>query len=118
MKNKKLNLNSIITVGKYNGKTVNEIIEEDRKAIIYLCQKGFYFEDEVFKKARYKHIIRDEKIIFEFVDKIKQKPQKIYKKDTENIKNIIEGLSTINNSSYDDKENYEDDIEVLNTEFE
>lgn len=123
MKKEKLNLNSIITTGKYNGKTVEDIIYENKKEILELVRKGFDFEEEVYTKAGYKHTIRDQKFIFEFVDKPKQKDTKVYAKDTENVSKIIESLSTIDNISYspyedDEEETYDDETDIVDNEFD
>lgn len=108
MKNKKLNLDSVITAGKYKGKTVSQIVEENRKEILSLYKKGYDFEEEVFEKARYKHIIRDEKVFCEIVTRDSPKKIKTFKKDTANISKIIEELSTIDRtSSYDDEDVHE-----------
>lgn len=105
-----LKLNDIIDNDKYKNKTVREILENDRKKLITLSKEGYYFDDEVFKFARYTRTIRDEKIILEFVDRKVVKDKKKYSKDsTEKAKKFIQGLSVLDNDKYDiDKE---DDIE-------
>lgn len=106
-----LNLDSIVTLGKYNGKTVNEIIEKDRSAIVALSKKGLFFDDEVFAKARYTHIVNEAQFIMEIADRPKPKTIKPLKKDTENINKIIESLSTLENYSSNDYENEVDEDE-------
>lgn len=99
MNNEILSLDSIIKKGKFNGKTVNQIIENDRKEIINLVKKGYSFSDEVFEKAKFKHQVRDNNIVLEVVDKPKT-VNKPLNKDTEKLENIIESLSTISNCRY------------------
>ena len=114
--NQVLNLNDKIKNEKYNNKTVAEIIENDRKELIRLSKDGYYFHDDVCKKAGYTRTIRDEKVVTEFIDKSKiAKDKKVYTKDTESVKKIIERLSTLDYNPY--SYNEEGNDELVEEEF-
>ena len=122
MNNNKLNLESIIETGRHKGKTVSQIIETDKKIIFDLLKNGYNFEEEVFEKARIKHFIRDEKIIQEIVDRSDIKDTKIYPKDTDNLRKIMESILTLNNDNYtydkDDSLANVDEISDINNEYD
>ena len=112
----KLSLESVIENGPYKGNTVRDIIKTDKKQLFDLIKRGVLFEEEVYKEARIQHNVRDYEIKHEVVDKIKLKDTKIYPKETESVKKIMESLLTLNNTSYDYDDNYynNDENENLN----
>lgn len=122
MKNEVLTLNSIINKGKYKGKTISEIIDIDRKEMINLFKKGYYFDDEVMEKSRFKRVIRDvkcENVIAEHLEK----DTKVYTTDTKNINEILKDILTLDNTykdayeeDSDDTEEYSEDSEGLDNE--
>lgn len=110
MKNEVLTLNSIINKGKYKGKTISEIIDIDRKEMINLFKKGYYFDDEVMEKSRFKRVIRDvkcENVIAEHLEK----DTKVYTTDTKNINEILKDILTLDNTYKDVDEEDSDDTE-------
>lgn len=122
MKNEVLTLNSIINKGKYKGKTISEIIDIDRKEMINLFKKGYYFDDEVMEKSRFKRVVRDvkcENVIAEHLEK----DTKVYTTDTKNINEILKDILTLDNTykdadeeDSDDTEEYSEDSEGLDNE--
>lgn len=112
---KNLKLEDVFDRGRYEGKTVREVIEKDRKKIIALSKEGFYFDEEVLKFARFTRTVRDEKIIYEFVDKKPFVDKKKYTKDSiEKTKKFIQDLSVLDDNKYNlDKEDEIDDIEEM-----
>ncbi len=117
MKNEVLTLNSIINKGKYKGKTISEIIDIDRKEMINLFKKGYYFDDEVMEKSRFKRVIRDvkcENVIAEHLEK----DTKVYTTDTKNINEILKDILTLDNTYKDADEEDSDDIEEYSEDSE
>ncbi len=117
MKNEVLTLNGVINKGKYKGKTISEIIDIDRKEMINLFKKGYYFDDEVMEKSRFKRVIRDvkcENVIAEHLEK----DTKVYTTDTKNINEILKDILTLDNTYKDADEEDSDDIEEYSEDSE
>lgn len=117
MKNEVLTLNSIINKGKYKGKTISEIIDIDRKEMINLFKKGYYFDDEVMEKSRFKRVIRDVKCENVIAEHLK-KDTKVYTTDTKNINEILKDILTLDNTYKDADEEVSDDIEEYSEDSE
>lgn len=98
MKNEVLTLNSIITKGKYKGKTISQIIDIDRKEIVNLFKKGYYFDNEVMEKSHFKRVTHDVKCENVIVEHCKEKNNKFYATDTKNINEILKDILTLDNT--------------------
>lgn len=111
-----LKLDDIFDNGKYQGRTVREVLEENRKNLVTLSKQGYFFSDEACEFARYKRTIRDEKIICEFIDRSKQPKEKIKcpKDSLEKARKFLRELSTLDNEKYIEDKNIEveEDIET------
>lgn len=109
---------------KFKDLTVAEALNQDKKAVWKLIKNGLIidFTDEVLKEANISKNVRDEKVEHVFVDKVIKKSNKVYKKDTESLENIMKSLNVLDNSDYkydqdDDDENDEIiDVECLGEE--
>ena len=116
---KYLKLEDIFDDGKYQGISVREVIENDRKNVLTLSKQGYYFDDEVYEFANYKRSIRDVEFHYEFIDKVKQnKDKKKYTNDSvEKTRKFSRELSTLEDNSYiDEKEDSIDEIEIYTDE--
>ena len=97
-----LNADSIIEGGSFDGKSVSEILSNNRKDIFKLLKEGYYFTDEVLQTAGIKKKVDDSKVRFTHEVFIHEKDTKVYKKDKDNLSKIIKSLNTITNSIKDD----------------
>ena len=89
-----LTLDSTIeTTGRYNGKTVREILEKNRGDIMKLIKKGFRFDEEVLAAAHIKKTERERRSYNVIVDH--DKNNKTYEKDTASMKEILKQINTI-----------------------
>ena len=75
-----------------------------------MIEKGFYFDDEVFKAAHITRQIRDSKIIQTIVDRKVVKDTKVYPKDTKKVSEIIDSMNYVNDD-YDDFDDVEEEID-------
>ena len=91
-----LSMNDTINVGKNKHVLVSDIVHK-KGEIFNLIKDGFQFDDEVLKEAHIKKTIRDVKTKLVIVNHEKEK--KKYKKETENLKNIIKSFHTIDNQA-------------------
>lgn len=104
-----LHLNSTISsADKYNGKTVQDIIETAKKGTIFqLIKRGYMFDDEVLKLCNITKTIRDRRT-YNVISEHAAKDTKKYKKDTATLKEILKEINTIERETYgDEKENAE-----------
>ena len=90
-----LHKNSEITTGRYKGKTVNEVLEKDKKEIFYLIKKGVSFDDEVLSMSGITKKTSNVRFSQVFVEHAKD--NKIYEKDTASLSKILKELRTIDN---------------------
>ena len=90
-----LNINSEMTVGKYKGKTVKYILENDKKEIFNLLKQGVSFNDDVLSLAGIKKNIRNVKITQVFTEH--KKDTKIYEKETASLSKILKEIRTLDN---------------------
>lgn len=97
-----LNADSIIEGGSFDGKSVSEILSNNRKDIFKLLKEGYYFTDEVLQTAGIKKKVDDSKVRFTHEVFIHEKDTKVYKKDKDSLSKIIKSLNTITNSIKDD----------------
>lgn len=91
-----------LEVGKYKGKTVREVIdnEYDAKGAIFNLIKewGLSFSDEVLKEVHIKKIVHEPTFKHIVIDRSKNTEQKALPKDKVKIDKIIEDLHTIENT--------------------
>lgn len=100
--NKIFGLSDVIDSDKYKKKTVEEIITKNKKDFIKLCKLGYFFDDEVCKKAGYTKTIRNVRYDVVYADRQITKNNKKYSKDTKSVKEILKSLAVLDNSQYDD----------------
>ena len=115
---KKISLKDKINDSNYKNKTIEEIININRKYIFELIKKGYDFDDEVLMKCNIKKTIKNQTVKLEIAEH--QKDDKVYEKETESLKNIIKSLLIIDNQNitYEDVEiEYDNKTENCN-EFE
>lgn len=93
---KKLTLNDTIKIGKNKKILISDIVGIKGEIFKYI-KKGFWFDDEVLEKAGIKRNVRDVKTECILVDKDKQPKVKIYPKETENLRNILKTINTLDN---------------------
>lgn len=115
-----LKLDDIFDEGKYQGKTVREILIENRKNLITLSKQGYYFSDDACEFAGYKRSIRDEQFAQEFINKPKQLKEKTKcpKDSIEKTRKFLRELSTLDNDKYFDIKEEDDSngIEIYDEE--
>lgn len=105
-----LSMDSLIEgINGYEGKTVRELIEENRSNIFKLIKRGLRFDDEVLKEAHITKTIRDERTYNVIAEHSKPSAKKIYKKETASYEEIVESLSVIDNYEENKKEENIDD---------
>lgn len=115
---KKLSLTDTLDSDKYKGKTIEQILDTDKRRMFKLLKLGYDFDDEVLEKYRFKRTIRDVKFVHEFVDKTPQPTsKKTLTKDTvENARKLMKSLATLDNDkSY---YNVEEATEETGDEYE
>ena len=99
-----LNLDSVLeTNGRYNGKTVRQIVENNRNEIMRLIKKGYNFGNDVLEAA---HIKKSESahVISNVICEHEKKSGKVYEKDTATMKEILHDINTIDRMIDDFKE--------------
>ena len=99
-----LNLDSVLeTNGRYNGKTVRQIVENNRNEIMRLIKKGYNFGNDVLEAA---HIKKSESahVISNVICEHEKKSGKVYEKDTATMKEILHDINTIDRIIDDFKE--------------
>ena len=104
-----LNKKSVIELtGRYNGKTVEEVLNKNRKSIFTLIKKGLCFDDEVLKEAHITKTIRDRHAYYEFERHAKD--NKKYEKEKMSKDDVIKIVESLNNDNikYDDEEDEEE----------
>ena len=115
---KKFDFNTVLPEGRYKGKTVEEVFQNNKKSIFSLIkQYGYSFSDDVLKEAGIKKIIRDREAHWEIERDIKKgKQEKKLKKDTKNIEQILDELEESRNQSLKRKEREEKDDQEKETD--
>lgn len=111
MNNEKLSLNDTISLGKKRKISVSDLVNIKGEIFKYIKQ-GYIFDDEVLSKAGIKKTIRDEKVLTVVAGHNSEKDNKIYPKETENIRNVLKLLHTIDNQLYGKQENDFSNIET------
>ena len=107
-----LDLKSYVSEGKYKATIIEDSLIHDRKEIMNLIKKGYSFSSEVMETAGFiKHIsnVTTSILIVEH-----KKDNRIYEKDTADIKSIIRSISTLDNDeieTVDDIENTYNDYD-------
>lgn len=99
-----------LTDGKYKGKTVKEVFNEDNKVIFKLIKKYKYsFDDEVLAAAGIKKMVHNVTFTNIIVDHdpVKQNGKKL-KKDKKSLDEILDEM-------YDEHMNIKDDYDDYNT---
>ena len=90
-----LHKNSVITEhGRYEGKSVDEVITRNRKAIFSMIKKGVMFDDEVLSIAHIKKIEHPHTVTCE-IERHANKSTKKYEKDTAKIDEILKEINTL-----------------------
>lgn len=92
-----LKLRSIVPEGKYHSTIVNDKLIKDRKEIIELIKKGYQFSSEVMERAGFVKHIRNVTTKLAVVEH--KKDNRIYEKDTSDVKSIIRSISTLDNGN-------------------
>lgn len=94
---------------KIKTKTVQQIIDEDKKNIFKLLKEGYIFEEEVLKYAHIVKTIKDEKISNVIVEH--EKNDKVYEKDKDSVNKILKDILTLDNiKEYKEEETTEEEI--------
>lgn len=99
-----LNIHSEVTIGKHKGRSVNDILNIDKKEIFNLIKQGLLFDDEVLSIAGIKKSVRDVKVLQVFVEH--EKDNKKYEKETASLSKILKEIRTLDNiPEIDENEN-------------
>ena len=105
-----LSMDSVVEgINGYEGKTVRQLIEENRGTIFKLIKRGLRFDDEVLMNAHIIKTIRDERTYNVIAEHVKPSSKKVYKKETASYDEIVESLSVID--TYEENEDKKEDIE-------
>jgi hypothetical protein len=96
-----LNINSEVTIGKYKGKIIKDILKNDKKEIFNLLKQGVSFDDNVLSLAGIRKNIRNVKITQVFTEY--EKDTKIYEKETISLSKILKEIRTLDNVSETDE---------------
>ena len=105
-----LDLKSRVTEGKYKATIIEDSLIHDRKEIMNLIKKGYSFSSEVMETAGFIKHIRKVTTSLSIVEH--KKDNRVYEKDTADIKSIIRSISTLDNGeieTVDDIENTDND---------
>ena len=80
--------------GRYEGKTVEEVVNKNRTAIFTMIKKGVMFDDEVLSMA---HITKTEHAHTAYceIEKHINRSNRKYEKDTAKIDEILNELNTL-----------------------
>lgn len=105
-----LDLKSRVPEGKYKEMIIEDSLIHDRKEIMNLIKKGYSFSSEVMETAGFIKHIRKVTTSLSIVEH--KKDNRVYEKDTADIKSIIRSISTLDNGeieTVDDIENTDND---------
>lgn len=95
-----LKLEDTITLGKYKGKTVREMIDKNpdkaKKNILNYLRQGLYFDDEVINEVGLKKIVHEPTVKLVVVEH--KSDNKTLPKDRAKLSTILKDLHTIDNS--------------------
>lgn len=80
--------------GRYEGKTVEDVLTKNRKAIFAMIKKGVMFDDEVLAMAHIKHVVHPSVVYTEIVHH-DNKPTKKYEKDNAKLEDILKEINTL-----------------------
>lgn len=106
-----LNINSEVTIGKYKGKIVKDVLKNDKKEIFNLLKQGVLFDDNVLSLAGIRKNIRNVKITQVFTEH--EKDTKIYEKETISLSKILKEIRTLDNISETDEN--DNNGQIINT---
>lgn len=99
-----LNIHSEVTIGKHKGRSVNDILNIDKKEIFSLIKQGLSFDDEVLAIAGIKKSVRGVKVLQVFAEH--EKDNKKYEKETASLSKILKEIRTLDNiPEIDENEN-------------
>ena len=97
-----LTMDSTLKGGKYNKKTVSEIVGI-KGAIFSLIKDGYQFDDDVLKEAHILKVIHNVKSYSRVGGDDCYKVAEPLKKDTESVKHIISELNKLDGGEKSDK---------------
>ena len=106
----KLDINSVISDGKFKGRNMSEI-SKDKKNIFILIKEGYQISDDILSKIGIRKNIHDIKFTTQIVEH--EKDNKVYPKETMSVSKIIKELETVErqNQFYDtDNDKVLDDL--------
>lgn len=109
-----LTLNSRVPEGKYKSTIIGVKLVKDKKEILDLIKKGYTFSPDVLEKAGFVRHVRNVTTSISVVEH--EKDNKVYEKDTADVKSIIRSISTLDNGDAI-SEDYEDNNSI-NDEYE
>lgn len=80
--------------GRYEGKTVEELVNKNRRAIFAMIKKGVIFDEEVLAMAHIKHVVHPTVVYNEIVHH-DNTPKKKYEKDKAKLEDILKEINTL-----------------------
>lgn len=107
-----LDLKSRVPEGKYKATIIGDSLIHDRREIIDLIKKGYSFSSEVMETAGFIKRIRKVTTSLSIVEH--KKDNRVYEKDTADIKSIIRSILTLDNGEIETA----DDIENIDSDYE
>lgn len=116
LKKNELKLTDTINKGEFKGKTIQTIIDNNKKDLFKLCQLGYQFNEEVYDYAGYKHTIRDINAYNQIIDNKCKKEDKVYPKESESLYKILRNLLTIEKAYINENNNIEEITEDIEDE--
>lgn len=91
-----LHLDSIITYRNFKNKTVEEILNSNKKLIFQMIKNdGYYFDDEVLARANITRKIRDVQVVQEIVKHDVDKNKGKLRKDTAPLSEVLKEVLKI-----------------------
>lgn len=109
-----LNIDDIITKGKYSGKTVKDIIE-NKKAVFEALKDGNFISEDVLNSINISKKVRNVSYKNEIVTH--EKHNKIYPKDTTSLNKILKELETLSIQDCGDNSEINDIVKTSNEEM-
>lgn len=85
----------------FKGLTVAEALEQDQKSVWKLIKNGIIvdFSDDVLNKTNITKHAHDYTVEHVFVDRVIKKSNRVYKKDTESVENIVKSLNILDSGN-------------------